>query len=283
MKLVIVKGGLGNQMFQYALFLSLKDKKEKKIIDLSFFKSNNSHNGYELHRIFKINNENIVDKKLNLLEKIFRKIKRKVGLEKVIVDNFKYQNFNFLLKERIIFDGYWQSEKYFKSIENEIIKIYKFPEIKDRKNLEILERIKDKEAVSIHIRRGDYIGHPQLDGMAPLSYYESSIDYIKARVKSPIFLIFSNDIEWCKKNLPLDNENVYYVDWNIKENSFRDMQLMSLCKHNIIPNSSFSWWGAWLNQNPKKIVVAPEKWFTDNSKLPYQDIIPKSWIKIQNY
>ena len=100
-------------------------------------------------------------------------------------------------------------------------------------------------------------------------------------MKNPYFFIFSNDIEWCQENIKL--ENSYYVDWNTGENSYKDMQLMSLCKHNIIPNSTFSWWGAWLNKNPNKIVIAPEKWFNECSNINDLGIVPEKWVKIKNY
>ena len=275
-------------MFQYAFYLSLKNKVEDLNVDLSFFYINNQHNGYELDKLFglnlnKINCPNSYFNS-NLIKKILKRVRREILIEKIIQDNFKYQDLSLILnKNNIYLNGYWQSEKYFKNIESKIRELYKFPAINEENNLELLEEIKELETVSIHIRRGDYIGHPELDGLAPIKYYENSIKYIKSKVKNPVFLIFSNDIEWCKENLQLNDEQVYYVDWNIKENSFRDMQLMSLCKHNIIPNSSFSWWGAWLNRNPRKIVIAPEKWFTDESKLPYKDIVPEEWIKIKNY
>ena len=107
-------------------------------------------------------------------------------------------------------------------------------------NIEIKNKIDSTNSVAIHIRRGDYIENTVLSRLAPIKYYEDVVDYIKNKIKNPTFFIFSDDIKWCKENLKIGKQ-VYYIDWNKGKNSYRDMQLMSLCKHNIIPNSSFSW------------------------------------------
>ena len=109
-------------------------------------------------------------------------------------------------------------------------------------------------------------------------YFDSAIKYINERIPKPIFFVFSDDIEWCRTKLNI--ANAIYVDWNKDDNSFRDMQLMSMCKHNIICNSTFSWWGAYLNNNPDKIVIAPNKWMKINDKLFEGDIVPPTWIKL---
>lgn len=145
----------------------------------------------------------------------------------------------------------------------------------------MIDIIKSCNAVSLHIRRGDYISNATtntIHGTCNLDYYKRAVEYIKKNSVSPIFFIFSDDIDWVKDNLHL-NEKHYYIDWNNADTNYEDMRLMSLCKHNVIANSSFSWWGAWLNNNPKKIVIAPQKWFND-SKLNTFDVIPEKRIKI---
>lgn len=284
MKIVKIKGGLGNQMFQYALYKKLKNIGNKTYGDLSYFNKNNC---YELERIFNIEintNYNLVLKKIfendNLFFKIFRKILKSILVKNIIQQNdveFKENIFNYNY-----FDGYWQSEKFFKDIKEEICVEFKFPPITEDKNLYIKNEIEKVEAISIHIRRGDYIENKVLDGLASLEYYERALRYIKLKIENPVFFIFSDDIEWCKKNLKIDFPT-YYIDWNNGEESFRDMQLMSLCKHNIIANSTFSWWGAWLNSNSNKIVIAPEIWFRKESGYNYEDIVPETWVKIKNY
>lgn len=293
MRIIYIFDGLGNQMFQYAFY-----KKMKKIyknvygnID-TFNRDMKIHNGYELNRVFGIDIEekNIIFdnffsrvrlKKITIFHKIIHKILKELNFI-VYIENWSESIEEKLNKKGIVFyNGWWQSEKFFKDISEEIRKDFTFSKFMGKKNLEISKRIKNSNSISIHIRRGDYLGDKGLGGLAPLEYYRRAIEYIKTRVDNPYFFIFSNDIEWCRKNLDL--ENCYYVDWNKGEESYRDMQLMSLCKHNIIPNSSFSWWGAWLNNNPNKIVIAPEKWFNDCTNMDYSNIVPETWIKIKNY
>lgn len=209
---------------------------------------------------------------------------KNIKLDKVFMccgANFTEESLNYLKIGYYI--GPYLSENYFLNIEDKVRKTFEFPKITEKENIELLERIEGKETVAIHIRRGDYVDNTVLGGLAPLSYYKKAIEYINEKIKNPIFIIFSNDIEWCKENLDFENNNVEYINWNKREKSFRDMQLMSLCKHNIIPNSTFSWWGAWLNKNPNKIVIAPKKWFTDESGISSDNVNSKSWIEIKNY
>ena len=142
--------------------------------------------------------------------------------------------------------------------------------------LEILD--KDENAVSLHIRRGDYLQpkHWATTGsVCQLPYYQNAIAEMSRRVASPSYYIFSDDIAWVKENLPL--QNAVYIDWNTDEDSWQDMMLMSHCKHHIICNSTFSWWGAWLNPNMDKTVIVPSRWF-QHSEAP--DIYPTGWIKV---
>jgi len=178
-----------------------------------------------------------------------------------------------------IFDGYWQSEKYFIDIKNIIteelsLKKKYIDEIE--KNL--INKIKNNNSVSIHIRRGDYVNDKTTNlhhGTCPLDYYHRAIKIILANNKKSIFFIFSDDIDWVKKNLKLLHPS-FFISGN---KDYEDLFLMSLCKHNIIANSSFSWWAAWLNNNPNKTVAAPKKWF-NNPHQNTKDLIPKPWIKI---
>lgn len=169
----------------------------------------------------------------------------------------------------------------FKGNEKKIREMFQFPEFENTKNIELIGKYKDKETVSVHIRRGDYIDNPVLGGLGNTNYYKEAMDLIRKKIKNPVFIIFSNDIDWCKKEFIIPEEHVY-VNWNNGKESFRDMQLMSLLKNNIITNSTFSWWGAWLNKNPRKIVIAPKRWFNKNSKIPEEGICDSSWITINN-
>ncbi len=175
------------------------------------------------------------------------------------------------------YDGYWQHEEYFKDAEDAVRNAFSFPEWADIRNTELASRLRTG-SVSLHIRRGDYINHPLFQGICDLDYYKRAIDCMNKRVNPRLYCIFSNDISWCENNLSglLADKEVVYVDWNKGAQSHADMQLMGLCDHNVIANSSFSWWGAWLNRNPQKVVIAPRKWMNVNCEDP----VPDSWIRI---
>ncbi|MDR3258916.1 MAG: alpha-1,2-fucosyltransferase [Fusobacteriaceae bacterium] len=291
-KIVYFYHGLGNQMFQYAFYKSLELKKKNVFGDLNYYKKNSIHNGFELEKIFNISIRRIETNndffnfsiKRNMFQRIIRKALTKSHII-LHVEKWGEKDVKKIINKKFIkyYYGWWQNEKYFKEIEGIIRKDFKFTDVLSQKNCEIKTKIEKSNSISIHIRRGDYIENVGLGRLAPLYYYKNAISYISKEVKNPVFFIFSNDIEWCKKNINIEFIT-YYIDWNNGEESYRDMQLMSLCKHNIIPNSSFSWWGAWLNSNPDKIVIAPEKWFnTDYIKWDYSNIVPDSWIKLKNY
>lgn len=269
MIIVRVTGGLGNQMFQYAMYKSLEKKgKLVKLDSKSFYETKKEHNGYELERIFDIKPNKPTKEDLekfdeNNISTLF-KIKRKLFGDKKFVYDTKEYVFNkdvYKLKNSYL-NGYWQSIKYFEGIENDIKKDFRFKNQLDNKNLEILNEIENSNSISIHIRRGDYMSpenYNMYGCIATLTYYKKAIKVIEEKVENPTFFVFSNDMDWVKKNIQI-NSRVFYIDINSGNGSYKDMQLMSNCKHNIIANSSFSWWGAWLNENKNKIVIAPKKW-----------------------
>ena len=269
MIIVRVTGGLGNQMFQYAMYKSLEKKgKLVKLDSKSFYETKKEHNGYELERIFDIKPNKPTKEDLekfdeNNISTLF-KIKRKLFGDKKFVYDTKEYVFNkdvYKLKNSYL-NGYWQSIKYFEGIENDIKKDFQFKNQLDNKNLEILNEIENSNSISIHIRRGDYMSHENYNMygcIATPTYYKKAIKVIEEKVENPTFFVFSNDMDWVKKNIQI-NSRVFYIDINSGNGSYKDMQLMSNCKHNIIANSSFSWWGAWLNENKNKIVIAPKKW-----------------------
>jgi hypothetical protein len=289
--MIIIKtsGGLGNQMFQYAFYMFFKTFQSEVKLDKSSYDKSNIHNGFELDKVFKTHDIDFAEIKdfINLLDNnkcINSKIRRKIiGLKKThykefnlsynknIQKKFKHINYN------IYFDGYWQSEKYFSSIKEEIRKEFVFQELDDEKNLSILNKIKNSISISIHIRRGDYLNNKLYKNICTLEYYKRAIEIVEKNVHNPTFFIFSNDIEWCKENFN-QLQKKEFINWNIGKDSFKDMQLMSLCSHNIIANSTFSWWGAWLNTNPSKIVISPTQFINSTNSL--KDLIPSSWIKI---
>ena len=191
---------------------------------------------------------------------------------------FDYENVT--RKEDGFYDGYWQNENNFLPIRDKILEVFSFPQFNDKRNIELAELITNKRAVSCHVRRGDYLKDP-LYGVCTSEYYVKAIDEINRKVSPDLYCVFSDDVKWCKENLGEiigKDKEIVFVDWNKGENSFRDMQLMSLCNHNIIANSSFSWWGAWLNNHDDKVVVAPNIWM---NKPVVNDPLCDSWIKIK--
>ena len=187
----------------------------------------------------------------------------------------------FELKGDIYIEGYWQTEKYFKNIEHTIKKDFTFKTKPDKNNQSLLNQIKNCNAVAIHVRRGDYVKNPvanRILGVCNLDYYNKCINLIIRKINNPHFFIFSDDPKWTINNLNIDFPATY-VSHNGSDKGYEDLRLMSNCKHQIIANSSFSWWGAWLNNNPNKVVMAPKKWFNDLS-INTEDLIPESWVKI---
>lgn len=284
--MIIIKliGGLGNQMFQYAFYKSLQSKGVNVYADLSDFKEYPLHNGYELERIFNLSVKTPGKFLLDLFRPnqskwIFRKLKRILNLKKtyrVEENEFRFDP-SFLNNTNHYYDGYWQNEGYFLNIADKIKHDFKFPEPEGIENQTAMQQIKSVESVALHVRRGDYLKDPLLGNICNLAYYEQAISIINSKVKDARFFVFSDDIPWCRQNLKL--ENVTYIDWNKGSNSYIDMQLMSTCKHNIIANSSFSWWGAWLNNRIDKVIIAPKKW-VNNLSADDTDICPKNWIKL---
>ena len=278
-----LKGGLGNQMFQYAIGrqLSLLNK-DNLFLDKEALLNNTNliytKRDYELN-IFKLSSK---DLNFNNLTKFINKIKQKIKPLKIIIESSSEYNKSILKHTgNLLLDGYWQSEKYFKNIEYQIREDFAFKNKPNEINANILEKIRQSNSISLHIRRGDYVYNlntNKVHGICSTEYYDQGISIIQSKVSNPQFFIFSDDIEWVKKNHRFNSEPDY-IDFNKGKDSFEDMRLMSNCKHCIIANSTFSWWAAWLNTNPEKIVIAPKKWFND-ATINTQDLIPETWIKI---
>lgn len=284
--MIIVKmiGGLGNQMFQYALYKKMQVLNKEVYLDITDCNTRNEHNGYELEKVFDINaNIATIDQVKELAdigEKITNKIKRKLFKKKTHYIQKKLKDdLRILDSDNLYLDGFWQWDGYFKDIRKELISDFQF-NINDINeiNKRTLNLINSSNSVSIHIRRGDYLNHKLYKGICEKDYYLKAINYLNENCKDELkFFVFSNDIEWVKNNLEI--RNVVYVEGNNNENSYLDMFLMSRCKHNIIANSTFSWWGAWLNTNKNKIVVAPSKWLNDSS-MDSNNIVLKEWIRV---
>ncbi|TXJ01968.1 MAG: alpha-1,2-fucosyltransferase [Neisseriales bacterium] len=271
-------GGLGNQMTQYAFYRELEFLGYNVKFYTGGFKNYTLHNGYELDKVFGIAPNYATEYEVQKLHSLFNRIKRKIGCKNNVVIQ-KHYNFNpsyMNYSKDSFIDGYWQSQRYFADVIDVIRKDFSFPPLSER-NKGVAIRIAECNSISIHVRRGDYIGHSLYDGICDIDYYNRALLEITRSIENPVFFVFSNDLLWCRENLQL--HNVVYVDINNAESGYCDLQLMSLCKHNILANSSFSWWAGWLNTNPGKLVIVPRKFFNGNI-YDESDLYPESWVKI---
>lgn len=286
-------GGLGNQMFQYALGRALSITKGVPLrLDISDFESYQLHQGFELHRVFYCEAPiaSLGDLKSVLGWWGAPAIRRAIANLKlsalcngrlIIEPHYHYWEQIHSVPDIAYLQGYWQSEKYFSEIAAILREDFKFRQPMSEINTQWANKITQCHSISLHIRRGDYASNPithKVHGVCDLDYYYRAIEYITAQISDPVFFVFSDEVEWAKSNLKTTYP-IYYVDSNTGQDSYNDMRLMSLCHHHIIANSTFSWWGAWLNNNPEKIVISPKKWFAASDKDD-SDLIPKTWIRI---
>ena len=279
MKNIIITGGIGNQMFQYALYCALKEKKTNSMLNVSLYSQVKMHNGYELKRCFNID-EPIVKSKFSAFR---TRVSLKLNCKsKVYNDRIYFDKEVFYTKCKYL-SGYWQSELYFNDIQEKIRNVFIFRNI-DSENRKIAEEMRTCTSIGLHIRRGDYVNNTFYYDLSNDDYYYKAIEYINYRLRSfndLTYYVFSDDSAYASEFLnSIGIRNTKIININRGQNSYKDMFLMSQCKHNIIANSSFSWWGAWLNSNPQKNVIAPRKWFKEYSEQEQQDLIPKQWIKL---
>lgn len=289
MKIVNILGGLGNQMFEYAMYLALKDAHPEEDIKVCTrsFGGYGLHNGLEIQRIFGVE---LPEASLWELCKVaypffnyktWQVMRHWLRPRKTMTRGALNIPFNFDEVKRFgptYYEGYWQNEKNFRQIREQILDAYTFPAFTDKNNLELADRLKSKVSLSCHIRRGDYLLDPEWCVCTP-EYYNAAIEAILKDKHIELLCFFSDDLDWCREHIggKIDDLEVVYVDWNKGVDSFRDMQLMTLCKHNIIANSSFSWWGAWLGLHDDKMVIAPQKWYKGEV---INDPICESWVRI---
>lgn len=265
MKIVKFSSGLGNQVFYYLFYLFLKNKYPNESIYGYYLKKDlKNHNGLEVNKVFAIDLPKATF--LSNLVSLCCHVLYKLGIKHYMEPRDPCR------KNAILYCAYYQDQKYF--LDN--IAQIKFRKIDlDEKNKQILELILNTNSVSLHVRRGDYLNVENIKiygNIATKDYYREAIKKVCSQINNPYFFIFSNDIEWCQKNL--DIKNAVFVQNNSGANSYIDMFLMSKCKGNILANSSFSYWGAMLNENDNQIVIYPQKW--NNISTP--DIFPQNWI-----
>lgn len=276
-------------MFQYAAGRAVSLLRDVPLrLDTSSFKDYGLHQGFELHRIFSCAGDIATEQEIrqchgwyvpaSLRATLARRSLAPLRPKGVVVEpHFRHwQGINDVRADSYL-RGYWQSEKYFDQVGAQIRQDFSFKIALNGANQAMADRIGATNAVSLHIRRGDYASNPNNAGVYRLcspAYYQAAIAHIAQHVPDPHFFIFSDDMAWARAHLNMDFPHVF-VDHNAGSDSFNDMRLMSLCKHHIIANSSFSWWGAWLNPRPQKIVVAPQQWFANGTDS--RDLLPSNW------
>ena len=283
--IIEVAGGLGNQMFQYALYTKFLSMGKEAKLDIFSYRNKDSM-PFELD-IFHLKYETDTEFARSLyvnerMRKITNKWRNLSGKEGRTVYNEKldvgYQP-EILNMDEVYLSGYWQCEKYFLDMKEEIRKQFCFPKPQKKECLEMERRILETPSTAIHIRRGDYLlpeNDAKYGGICTINYYRKAMAYIRSLNPKTEFYIFTNDYEWTRENIC--EENATIVTCNTGKDSFYDMYLMSLCQNNIIANSSFSWWAAWLNRHENKKVVSPHRWF---KHLDVSDAICEDWIRIE--
>ena len=283
-----ILGGLGNQMFQYAAARALAlSRAQPLLLDLVAFSGYKLHNGFELDRVFMI--DSAATKTTDLLPvlgwrtpTLVRKVlKRSLfaplrGAHLAIEPAPNYWARLQSMESPLYMMGYWQSERYFLMQENTIRKDFVFRHALDGRNAAIAEEIAERPSVSVHLRRGDYLSD-KIMNVCSTDYYRSAAKYMEERIGRPAYFVFSDDADWVRSHVDF-LPGATFIDHNKGPDSYQDMQLMSRCKHHIIANSSFSWWGAWLNPSAEKIVVAPCTWFRDGGDD--SDLVPSQWTRL---
>ena len=285
-------GGLGNQMFQYAAGRALAMRMETAhLLDISAYDKYQMHQGFELQRIFNcpvhMASGSDLDKVVGLQSSaiLLKLLSRPVfsALRKralVIEPGFNYWNGISEINDDCYLVGYWQTERYFIDAVSLVRSDFNFKLPMNAANTDLAHTMAGVDSISLHVRRGDYVADSRTNkqhGLCSMDYYKSAIRHIIAHVAEPHFFIFSDDPAWVRKNIGIEYP-CCYVDHNSAQESYNDMRLMSMCKHHIIANSSFSWWGAWLGSNIDKIIIAPRNWFATGKDV--KDLYPEGWVII---
>lgn len=290
MKIVSIREGLGNQMFQYAFALILKERyrHERILIDPHYLGTYECHNGYELDRLFDLKLREAKPWEIALLTRYCREYKKWIryreqgSRRKTECFEPRYGIFvpNALdIQGWCYYDGYWQASDYFAPYHEVLKRAFVFKPFDDEKNKALAQQLQAENSVIMHVRRGDYVGKKRYEGTCAPAYYQQAFNEAKRLLGEVRLFVFSNDIPWCRQHLPemLGSDNITFVDHNVGSDSYRDMQLMTYARFLILANSSFSWWGAFLNNHPDKLVVAPSVWINLENVARIQE---PDWIVI---
>lgn len=300
MKIIKLMGGLGNQLFQYAFGIALADKSGDSVLfddavlrRAEICSRNDTVRQYALDA-YKVSVNFATREQLHRCltegagpyQRLYNRWRQFLGKKNKKSPNIVREKLNcgyepelLTLRGNRYYECYAQTERYFAEYRTRILQDLTLREPLDEANDAILQRIKNCEAVSLHIRRGDYLKHPDLYALCEPEYYHASARRIAEHCSHPVFFVFSEDLSWARGSLSLPFDCVY-VDVNSSATAYADLELMRHCRHHIIANSSFSWWGAWLNPHPDKIVIAPRQWLVGEKNAETVDITPKEWIKM---
>lgn len=284
MKIIKFYGGLGNQMFQYAMLTAIKERWGGEVLmDTSLYSSYGLHNGFELHDVFDITAKEATPEQIKQLSFYTTNYRLSRIYHYALPSRrteFKERTFGKYYPEvmdiegDMLYEGYWQHWEYFHPYKEAVVKEFALKNPLDSQNSDFYHDMLAKQnAVSVHVRRGDFLNKRIYKGLCGKDYYQKAIAEAKRIAGDDAdFYFFSNDLPWCRENLSdlIAAEHFHAVDWNTGKDSFKDMILMSACRVNIIANSSFSWWGAYLNQRNDCRVIAPEKWINKKMQNPIQ-------------
>lgn len=285
MILIHVMGGLGNQLYQYALYEKLKTLgKEVKLDTYAYYSGNDNEKEWrplELDRFPNINyaaatasdRELFLDNSASFVSRIRRKLFGRKDRTVMEVSPYMPEIYDM---DNVYLYGYWNCERYYEDIIPMLWEKLQFPLSSDMRNQAILQQIENENSVSLHVRRTDYLkvaDGARYMGICTGAYYKSAMSYIEQRIDRPVYYIFSDDPEYVKEHYR--GINMHVIDWNGERNSIFDLQIMSKCKHNICANSTFSMWGARLNQNTDKIMIRPLH--HDNYETTTTEQIQKNW------
>lgn len=284
--IVRLTGGLGNQLFQYAAARRLAHVNDSPLkLDLSHF----GRNPGRTYALAPFNIQASIAspgevawfngrEKIRRLKRFLRSLDPRAHWQWVMQRSLYFDATILTLKGNVYLDGAWQSEKYFADLAPILRQELVVRSEPDETNRALSEQIHSVESVSLHIRRGDYATNPttrRVHGLCSLEYYDSAVRWLAERVSQPQFFVFSDDPEWVQENLQLDYPTTV-VRHNGPDKHYEDLRLMSQCRHHIIANSSFSWWGAWLSMHLNKIIIAPQQWLRE-FQYDIHDIVPAAW------
>jgi len=269
MNILRLTGGLGNQMYQYAFAKELEYRGHKVQFDCTYFDMPDDVFGVVAHRRYGLDcfpaiqieraSEKSIQQKSSPCRLFLRKVQRKIPFLRLPCSQYVEREFfseDAFSNKNAYMEGFWQSQAYFPHVRQSLRNDFRFKQPSDDRNIQTLEKMQSGQSVSVHIRRGDYLAMPDIyGGVCDDKYYQRALEKMEQSVPDADYYFFSDDPEWVSDNFHMGNQTV--VDWNTGDESWIDMLLMSRCKHNIIANSSFSWWGAWLNENPDRIVISP--------------------------